>query len=380
MKAEYVEKQKEYEAKKARAKALKLRLTCTICGTNPKTLLNCPCGTTQCVPAHERVGGAVARDLARPRRYCSTDCQRIDWRDRGHRKACKKIRNERAAEAAQAEAPTPPASPPKEIFYGPAPRSHADEVRARIAAEHEAARLRREANPEREPYSARWGSRCPICMEEWNVNEATALLSCCCRRVCDSCDTKIVNAKMPCPLCRLPFPSDEAEYLARLRRHAKSEVPEAVGLLGNCYRQGTHVTKSEKKAVKLYKRAVELGNLDAMSNLAFMYEFGHGVKVDKAKNLQLLRMAADRGHAMAQKNLGGIFFQEGKVEEAFKLFMLSAEQGFTDAEYLVGVIMLKSWPGAPADREEEGRRWLVRAAAKGQEEAKQELARSGHLA
>ena len=63
MKAEYVEKQKEYEAKKARAKALKLRLTCIICGTNPKTLLNCPCGTTQCDPAHERVGvGALARD------------------------------------------------------------------------------------------------------------------------------------------------------------------------------------------------------------------------------------------------------------------------------------------------------------------------------
>ncbi|KAH8049784.1 hypothetical protein JL721_11563 [Aureococcus anophagefferens] len=32
MKAEYVEKQKEYEIKKARAKALKLRMTCTICG------------------------------------------------------------------------------------------------------------------------------------------------------------------------------------------------------------------------------------------------------------------------------------------------------------------------------------------------------------
>ena len=324
--------------------------------------------------------GRRARARRVPGRYCSTACQRIDWRDRGHRKACKKIRNERAAEAARAEAPTP-ASPPKEIFYGPAPRSHADEVRARIAAEHEAARVRREANPEPEPYSARFGARCPICMEEWDVNEATALLPCCCRRVCDSCDTKIFNAKMPCPLCRLPFPSDEAEYLARLRRHAKSEVPEAVGLLGNCYRQGTHhVTKSEKKAVKLYKRAVELGNLDAMSNLAFMYEFGHGVKVDKAKTLQLLRMAADRGHAMAQKNLGGFFFQEGKVEEAFRLFMLSAEQGFTDAEYLVGVMLLKSWPGAPADREEEGRRWLVRAAAKGQEEAKRELAHLEQLA
>ena len=112
------------DKKKARAKALQLRLTCTICGAKPRTLLNCPCETTQ---------------------YCSTECQRIDWRDRGHRKACKKIRNERAAEAARAEAPTPPPSPP---VYGPAPRSHADEIRARIAAEHEAARARREANPE----------------------------------------------------------------------------------------------------------------------------------------------------------------------------------------------------------------------------------------
>ena len=108
MKAEYVEKQREYEEKKARAKALQLRLTCTICGAKPRTLLNCPCGTTQ---------------------YCSTECQRIDWRDRGHRKACKKIRSERAAEAARAEAPTPPPSPPRDVFYGPAPRSHADEVR-----------------------------------------------------------------------------------------------------------------------------------------------------------------------------------------------------------------------------------------------------------
>ncbi|KAH8050390.1 hypothetical protein JL722_11356 [Aureococcus anophagefferens] len=70
MKAEYVEKQREYEEKKARAKALRCR---------------------------------------------------------GHRKACKKIRSERAAEA-----PTPPSSPPREVFYGPAPRSHADEIRARI--------------------------------------------------------------------------------------------------------------------------------------------------------------------------------------------------------------------------------------------------------
>ena len=63
-------KQREFEVKKARAKALQLRLTCTICGTKPKTLLNCPCGTTQCaagvgvtrerVDARERVGAFKA--------------------------------------------------------------------------------------------------------------------------------------------------------------------------------------------------------------------------------------------------------------------------------------------------------------------------------
>ena len=137
-------KKLEYEARKARAKEARARLVCTICGKKAK--LPCPCGTTQ---------------------YCSTECQRIDWRDRGHRKACKTIRNERAAEAARAEAPAPPA---RDVVYGPAPRSGADEVRARIAAEHEAARARREANPEPEPLSARQGSRCPICYDDWDVN------------------------------------------------------------------------------------------------------------------------------------------------------------------------------------------------------------------
>ena len=52
---EWEKKQREFEEVKARAKALKLRLTCTICGARPKTLLNCPCGTTQCVRAALRV-------------------------------------------------------------------------------------------------------------------------------------------------------------------------------------------------------------------------------------------------------------------------------------------------------------------------------------
>ncbi|KAK7241134.1 hypothetical protein SO694_0005206 [Aureococcus anophagefferens] len=269
---EWRRKQEEYAQQKARAKALKLRITCTICGDKAK--LNCP--------------------------YCSTDCQRIDWRDRDHRKACKKIRDERAAEAARADAPTPP---PEEVFYGPAPRSHADEIRARIAAEHEAARVRREANPEPEPVSARYGSRCPICLEEWDVNEKNLLSVCCCRKFCRSCEDKIGTGA--CPFCRIPYAETDAEDLARLRRHVENEVPEAIAMLGDAYRKGWHgLVKSDKKAAKIYRRAVELGSVDAMVSLGGMYATGSGVKLDKKKAARLYRMAADRGNAVAQSNLG----------------------------------------------------------------------------
>ena len=148
---------------------------CRICGV--KTTLICPCGTS---------------------RYCSKACQEVDWKQRGHREACKQLRGERNAEATRGEEPSP--GPERLVFYGPAPRSRADEARARIAAEHEAARVLREAEPERDsPLSARYGSRCPICLEDWNVNVNSAFLPCCVRQICAECGTKTQTSRC-CPL------------------------------------------------------------------------------------------------------------------------------------------------------------------------------------
>ena len=311
MDPELIKKKREYEARKNRTK-LALNI-CTICGK--KDARPCKgCGTTA---------------------YCSTDCQRIDWRDRGHRKVCKKIQ---AAEAARAEAPTPPPSPPREVVYGPAPRSHADEVRARIAAEHEAARARREANPEREPESARYGSRCPICLEEWNVNGKTIFFACCCRTICESCMIKTHNDAV-CALCLKPESTSDAEELAIIRRHVENEVPEAINHLAGCYREGEHgLVKSAKKAAKIYKRAVELGDVDAMLNLGLMYMTGE-FKLDKKKAVQLWRMAADRGNATAQKNLG-CAYRNGDgcskdLDEARRWFILAALQGLDVAKEIL---------------------------------------------
>jgi len=338
MDPELIKKKREYEARKTRTK-LALNI-CTICGK--KDARPCKgCGTTA---------------------YCSTDCQRIDWRDRGHRKACKKIQ---AAEAARAEAPTPPPSPPREVFYGPAPRSHADEVRARIAAEHEAARVRREANPEREPLSARHGSRCPICLEEWDVNAPSVFRTCCCRTVCQSCEEKIGFSA--CPLCRLPLGSD-AEHLVRLRRHVENEVPEAITHLGIAYRKGRFgLVKSDKKAAKIWKRAVELGDVQAMGYLGELYETGSGVKLDKKKAERLYRTAADRGDAVAQNKIACSLHSEKKFEEAFRYFALAADQGYTCAESNLGCFY-RDGKGTEVDLGK-ARYWFERAAAKGNETA-----------
>jgi hypothetical protein len=334
---EWMVKKREYESRMARVKNAKLRTLCTICSAKAK--LPCPCGTAQ---------------------YCTVACQRIDWRERGHRKACKKIRDDHAAEAARAEAPPPT----PEVVYGPAPRSHADEIRARIAAEHEAARVRREANPEPEPTSARYGSRCPICLEDWDVNATRVICVCCCRTVCRSCKDKIGSDA--CPLCRLPSARDNAEELARLRRHVENEVPEAIVFLGDLYRNGHRdfgILQSDKKAAKIFKRAVELGNIEAMARLALAYKMGAGVKADKEKARRLWRMAGERGHCVALHNLGSLSNIEGDMEDAVHHYRLAADFGYAPSEYNLALRYLKG--EGVVQNIEEAQRLLTRSAAKG---------------
>ena len=347
-------KRDEYEARMARVKEFEALRKCAICGKKAAG----PCKGCRTVA------------------YCSTECQRIDWRDRGHRAACKKIQAERAAEAARAEAPP---SPPREIFYGPAPRSGADEVRARIAAEHEAARARREANPEPAPPSARFGSRCPVCFGDWDfAQSAMSMRVCCCRMICTSCENKI-GAGKPCPLCRAPCPVGAAAVLALLRRHVDNDQAEAITHLGHQYLRGDlGLVKSAKKAVKLYKRAAELGDIIAMNLLGILYCQGNdGVKLDRKQGMQFYRMAAERGYASSQFNFGKILFSEvelgprmdihPKLSGARRWIKLAADQDHVGALFELGLHSLNGRGAAPDV--DEAKRYLARAAAKGHEGA-----------
>jgi len=99
-----------------------------------------------------------------------------------------------------------------------------------------------------------------------------------------------------------------------------------------------------KTAVKLYKRAVELGSTDSMVQLGFFYEFGRKpARLDKQKALALYKKAADSGDPNGQfyyartvcpdltkYTLADAMRRDPKILEAAHYFKLSADQGDTD--------------------------------------------------
>jgi TPR repeat protein len=155
----------------------------------------------------------------------------------------------------------------------------------------------------------------------------------------------------------------------------ENEVPEAIVVLGDLYRVGAlGLTTNMKKAVKIYKRAVELGNVRAMTNLGGCYERGHGVAQDNKKAMQLYRMASARGDALSQCNLGLLLRDEGNLEAARYHFRLAAERGYTTGEYFIGMSLLKLMTGTESETDfAEATGYLVRAAAKGHEHAQATL-------
>jgi len=162
--------------------------------------------------------------------------------------------------------------------------------------------------------------------------------------------------------------------------------------------------QSTKKAAKLWKRAVELGNVDAMARLGFLYSKGDGVKLDNKKAIELYRIAADRGVVQAQYLLGRLLDEvsiahantemakleakpaserregeedalvtwlnagrESVSKQVFRYCRLSAEKGYVPAMLMVGMAHRE---GQGVERDlDEARRWLERAAAKGNAQA-----------
>ena len=116
--------------------------------------------------------------------------------------------------------------------------------------------------------------------------------------------------------------------------------------LAENYQHGSlGLVKSSKKAARLFKRAAELGDTEAMVKLGIMYEKGRdGVKQNHVKAMQLFRAAADRGNATGQAMFPLILHRRKDDQEAleddlktgFRYAKLSSDQGFTLGHLMLG--------------------------------------------
>jgi len=75
----------------------------------------------------------------------------------------------------------------------------------------------------------------------------------------------------------------------------------------------------------------EKGHAIAQNNLGFCYHYGYGVPQNKTEAAQLYRLAVDQGYTTAQNNLGycyhyGCGVPQNNTEMA-RLYRLAADQG-----------------------------------------------------
>lgn len=112
--------------------------------------------------------------------------------------------------------------------------------------------------------------------------------------------------------------------------------PECMTELAHIYKDGYGVEKSWGKAVELLEKAVELGETDAMVLLGNFYLWGEGVDKSEEKYKEYYAMAAENGHGIAALRLGWEYVDSGEYEKAVKYYELSANEGNPTAMFELG--------------------------------------------
>ena len=125
---------------------------------------------------------------------------------------------------------------------------------------------------------------------------------------------------------------EERAQLTEIQSKACAYDAEAQSQLGTVYFYGLlGVEKNDVKAMHWFEMAADKGYADAQYNLGMMYKNGQGVKQSDDNAMQLFKKAANQGHANAQYNLG-VMYSRGQgvaqdFSKAMELYAKAAEQG-----------------------------------------------------
>ena len=108
-----------------------------------------------------------------------------------------------------------------------------------------------------------------------------------------------------------------------------------------------------KAGFKALKEKVEQGDLHYSNVLGYAYRFGIGTEENIKQAIKVFTPSAEQGNAMSLGHLGEIYFEQGKVEDAKKFTLKSAEKNNSKAQLNLSFI---------DDDTEKSLYWLNRAA------------------
>ena len=174
---------------------------------------------------------------------------------------------------------------------------------------------------------------CPICMLPLPLienNTGTTFHTCCGKSICDGCEYALdeSGAKDLCPFCRTPPPNSNEEQIKRVNKLMEKGNANAFYLLAGYYAQGTNgLTQDLAKTNELFLKAGELGCAEAYYNLGNSYREGMGVDINTKKAKHYYELAAMNGDITARHNLGGLEYNAGNHQRAYKHFVISGMAG-----------------------------------------------------
>jgi len=199
------------------------------------------------------------------------------------------------------------------------------------------AMAREDVSNQRSAGVERNSGECPICLESFS--EGTLCVLPCKHEFHGSCveELRKQGVQQVCPLCRTTLPAgpeklfeDASRMFVRMKmRH--QVVDESWNPL----------TAAEKKnmaqVVDMFTNAANQGHAVAQYNLGCIYYDGSGVAQDYKKSARWIRKAADQGDAGAQISLGNRYYNGQGVaqdmKEAVKWYCKAADQDYVRAQF-----------------------------------------------
>lgn len=148
---------------------------------------------------------------------------------------------------------------------------------------------------------------------------------------------------------------NEALTFLKEDKSSKNDQSFAINLLQPCADNGHSYAKvllakiyeksNPKKAFKLYLESAELGNDIAMANLAVLYKYGKGCKLNFNKARKWFEKAADLGNEKAMYSLGYLYLKGfGTIDQNYKKAVRYFEKSnYPMAKYWLGVCYLNGY-------------------------------------